>query len=70
MSFTQQLQRHSRHHSGRSTQGAHMTADGAKGVSNAEIYGNKRHSNFLPNVQEYQSNIGELDRYYPWKEDS
>lgn len=66
MSFTQQLQRHSRHHGGRSSHGTHVTATTASngttngGGGGGAKYGNKKHSNLLPNVQEYQSNIGEL----------
>lgn len=65
VSFTQQLQRHSRHHGGRSSQGTHVTQAGNGTTANGggggggNKYGNKKHSNLLPNVQEYQSNIGE-----------
>lgn len=59
MSFTQQLQRHSRQHGGRSTNGSHVSS--GNGVANGVTkYGGKKHSNPLPNVQEFQSNIGEL----------
>lgn len=58
MSFTQQLQRQSRQHGGRSTHGSHVATNGVV-ANGANKYGGKKSAHPLPNVQEYQSNIGE-----------
>lgn len=54
VSFTQQLQRHTRHHGARSSV---ASSNGAPVVNGNSKYAAKKHSNPLPHVQEYQSNI-------------
>lgn len=65
MSFTQQLQKHSRHHNSKShhiVQQQHqphqqqVSGAGNSGTNNK--FGGKKHSQMLPNVEEYQTNIG------------
>lgn len=67
MSFTQQLQKHSRHHNSKSHhivqqqhQSNHQTATGSGTNSNNKYGGVKKHAQILPNVEEYQSNMGKL----------
>ncbi|EAT34709.1 AAEL013079-PA, partial [Aedes aegypti] len=64
MSFTQQLQKHSRHHNSKShhiVQQQHqphqqqVSGAGNSGTNNK--FGGKKHSQMLPNVEEYQTNI-------------
>lgn len=60
MSFTQQLQKHSRHHNSKShhiVQQQHQPQNHTSGGTNK--YGGKKHAQILPNVEEYQTNIGE-----------
>ncbi|XP_062563342.1 ankyrin repeat domain-containing protein 50 [Armigeres subalbatus] len=63
MSFTQQLQKHSRHHNSKSHhivqqqhQPHHQVSSGGSSGTNSK-YGGKKHSQILPNVEEYQTNI-------------
>ncbi|XP_055627069.1 ankyrin repeat domain-containing protein 50 [Toxorhynchites rutilus septentrionalis] len=58
MSFTQQLQKHSRHHNSKShhiVQQQHQPQNQASGGTNK--YGAKKHAQILPNVEEYQTNV-------------
>lgn len=55
MSFTQQLQKHLRHHNTKNNQITQSTKEKNGGVNNKG-----KHSQILPNVEEYQiNNVGE-----------
>ncbi|XP_050086792.1 uncharacterized protein LOC126571928 isoform X3 [Anopheles aquasalis] len=64
MSFTQQLQKHSRHHNSKSHhivqqqhQPHHSNAHQQQSMASGGKFGSKKHSQVLPNVEEYQANI-------------
>lgn len=69
MSFTQQLQKHSRHHNSKShhiVQQQHQPHNqGAASGGSINKYGAKKHSQMLPNVEEYQSNVASSIRMNP-----
>ncbi|XP_058813085.1 uncharacterized protein LOC131677350 [Topomyia yanbarensis] len=74
MSFTQQLQKHSRHHNSKSHhivqqqhQPHNQAAAGAisTNASSSKYGGSKKHAQILPNVEEYQSNIATNIRMNP-----
>ncbi|XP_061508703.1 ankyrin repeat domain-containing protein 50 [Anopheles gambiae] len=69
MSFTQQLQKHSRHHNSKSHhivqqqhQPHHQQQTSSSSVAK---FSNKKHSQVLPNVEEYQANIASNIRINP-----
>uniref|UniRef100_A0A182ND28 ANK_REP_REGION domain-containing protein n=1 Tax=Anopheles dirus TaxID=7168 RepID=A0A182ND28_9DIPT len=71
MSFTQQLQKHSRHHNSKSHhivqqqhQPHHQQQQHTASSSTAK-FGSKKHSQVLPNVEEYQANIASNIRINP-----
>ncbi|XP_053671203.1 ankyrin repeat domain-containing protein 50 [Anopheles nili] len=70
MSFTQQLQKHSRHHNSKShhiVQQQHQPHQQLQQSSSSSVakFGSKKHSQVLPNVEEYQSNIASNIRINP-----
>ncbi|XP_035779608.1 uncharacterized protein LOC118459899 isoform X1 [Anopheles albimanus] len=73
MSFTQQLQKHSRHHNSKSHhivqqqhQPHHSNAHQQQSMaSGGGKFGSKKHSQVLPNVEEYQANIASNIRMNP-----
>ncbi|XP_050067876.1 ankyrin repeat domain-containing protein 50 [Anopheles maculipalpis] len=72
MSFTQQLQKHSRHHNSKSHhivqqqhQPHHQQQHQQTSTSSVAKFSNKKHSQVLPNVEEYQSNIASNIRINP-----
>ncbi|XP_035899264.1 ankyrin repeat domain-containing protein 50 [Anopheles stephensi] len=69
MSFTQQLQKHSRHHNSKShhiVQQQHQPHQQQQtSTSSVAKFASKKHSQVLPNVEEYQSNIASNIRINP-----
>uniref|UniRef100_A0A182NZZ3 ANK_REP_REGION domain-containing protein n=1 Tax=Anopheles epiroticus TaxID=199890 RepID=A0A182NZZ3_9DIPT len=70
MSFTQQLQKHSRHHNSKShhiVQQQHQPHHQQLTSSSSSVakFSNKKHSQVLPNVEEYQANIASNIRINP-----
>uniref|UniRef100_A0A182JQK4 ANK_REP_REGION domain-containing protein n=1 Tax=Anopheles christyi TaxID=43041 RepID=A0A182JQK4_9DIPT len=70
MSFTQQLQKHSRHHNSKShhiVQQQHQPHNQQQQTSSslATKFSSKKHSQVLPNVEEYQANIASNMRINP-----
>ncbi|XP_053661385.1 ankyrin repeat domain-containing protein 50 [Anopheles marshallii] len=71
MSFTQQLQKHSRHHNSKShhivqqQHQPHHQQHQQTSSSSVAKFGNKKHSQVLPNVEEYQANIASNIRINP-----
>uniref|UniRef100_A0A182JFW0 ANK_REP_REGION domain-containing protein n=1 Tax=Anopheles atroparvus TaxID=41427 RepID=A0A182JFW0_ANOAO len=66
MSFTQQLQKHSRHHNSKShhiVQQQHQPHHQQQAA--VAKFGSKKHSQVLPNVEEYQANIASNIRMNP-----
>ncbi|XP_058117548.1 ankyrin repeat domain-containing protein 50 [Anopheles ziemanni] len=66
MSFTQQLQKHSRHHNSKShhiVQQQHQPHHQQQ--ASVAKFGSKKHSQVLPNVEEYQANIASNIRMNP-----
>ncbi|XP_055594581.1 ankyrin repeat domain-containing protein 50-like [Uranotaenia lowii] len=71
MSFTQQLQKHSRHHNSKShhivqqQHQPHQQGPGASGGIGTNKYGGKKHTQILPNVDEYHANLASNIRMNP-----
>ncbi|XP_058464595.1 uncharacterized protein LOC131438512 isoform X2 [Malaya genurostris] len=70
MSFTQQLQKHSRHHNSKShhiVQQQHQPHNQVTtgNASSTRYGGSKKHAQILPNVEEYQANIASNIRMNP-----